>query len=545
MKQLLFFIAVILLTISSFGQFSDTTELNTYIRDTIRDRRPNKVEASQVQKALLGVSSFLVPKYKIGTGLILDGDSVYFGGDHYNGINFMVKYIDPEYGNDVWGSRLLMSQNQYEAGYQNKYIRFDPNGIYIDGGSSQETLPAGTLRLGEQGIEFGHSEGHYDHTPDLTIDVQGNFFFDNDFLKSGEENDQYLTTDANGQLKLKNVTIPTISYPGSLNQIFYNSGGTIGASSDFTYDSTNRRLGIGLGTAGGSLDATLQIAGFSPPDQSTASGLSTNHLMHIYGANGGSTSYTSASGTITGGNGGYIQVQSGSGGQNTGASTTAKGGVGGLCQFGGGFGGNQTNSSAVNGTGGKGGDAQLYSGRGGTARGTGTVTGGAGGGLDIYSGDGGAAQGSTGTRVGGVGGRLYLQAGNGGVGTNGGGTGGSVEIYSGSGGNVGGTAGNIYIYPGYTSSSYGNIFLGINKSGNIGGSVGIGTNSFVSGEKLRVNGNTLISGTLTSNYLNMSSTLTPSSSSDGTGSVGDIRYDDNYIYIKTSTGWKRAALGTW
>lgn len=38
---------------------------------------------------------------------------------------------------------------------------------------------------------------------------------------------------------------------------------------------------------------------------------------------------------------------------------------------------------------------------------------------------------------------------------------------------------------------------------------------------------------------------TPTSSADGTGSTGDVAYDDNYIYVKTSgNGWCRAAIST-
>jgi len=39
-------------------------------------------------------------------------------------------------------------------------------------------------------------------------------------------------------------------------------------------------------------------------------------------------------------------------------------------------------------------------------------------------------------------------------------------------------------------------------------------------------------------------TPAPSSTADAIGSAGDIRYDDDYIYIKTSAGWKRSALST-
>lgn len=56
-----FFIVFLFLctTIYSFAQFNDTTELNAYIRDTIRDRRPDKVKAEQIQKSLLGIVKFI------------------------------------------------------------------------------------------------------------------------------------------------------------------------------------------------------------------------------------------------------------------------------------------------------------------------------------------------------------------------------------------------------------------------------------------------------------------------------------------------------
>lgn len=38
---------------------------------------------------------------------------------------------------------------------------------------------------------------------------------------------------------------------------------------------------------------------------------------------------------------------------------------------------------------------------------------------------------------------------------------------------------------------------------------------------------------------------TPTGTADSFGGTGDICRDDSYIYVKTSTGWKRAALSTW
>ncbi|UCF12689.1 MAG: hypothetical protein JSW06_00115 [Thermoplasmatales archaeon] len=43
----------------------------------------------------------------------------------------------------------------------------------------------------------------------------------------------------------------------------------------------------------------------------------------------------------------------------------------------------------------------------------------------------------------------------------------------------------------------------------------------------------------------VSSHYTPTGTSDPTGNVGDTVWDDNYYYVKTPDGWKRAALETW
>jgi hypothetical protein len=69
------------------------------------------------------------------------------------------------------------------------------------------------------------------------------------------------------------------------------------------------------------------------------------------------------------------------------------------------------------------------------------------------------------------------------------------------------------------------------------GSVGIGTSSPTA--KLDVNGSTGY------NQLRLRTSYTPTGTSDPNGNVGDIAWDNNYIYVKTSAGWKRAALSTW
>lgn len=46
------------------------------------------------------------------------------------------------------------------------------------------------------------------------------------------------------------------------------------------------------------------------------------------------------------------------------------------------------------------------------------------------------------------------------------------------------------------------------------------------------------------NQLRLRSTYTPTSTADTNGNAGDVAWDDDYIYIKTSAGWKRTALST-
>lgn len=61
MKLVFSILLSLLIAISSFGQFTDTAQLNQFIRDTIKDRRPDKVTASQIQKSLHGITYFLNP----------------------------------------------------------------------------------------------------------------------------------------------------------------------------------------------------------------------------------------------------------------------------------------------------------------------------------------------------------------------------------------------------------------------------------------------------------------------------------------------------
>ena len=51
-----------------------------------------------------------------------------------------------------------------------------------------------------------------------------------------------------------------------------------------------------------------------------------------------------------------------------------------------------------------------------------------------------------------------------------------------------------------------------------------------------------VNGTTGYNQVRMRTSFTPTSTADASGNTGDIAWDNNYIYIKTSAGWKRTAL---
>lgn len=90
-----------------------------------------------------------------------------------------------------------------------------------------------------------------------------------------------------------------------------------------------------------------------------------------------------------------------------------------------------------------------------------------------------------------------------------------------------------------------------------------GTNSAAIGKSLTVNGDNImvlggnmnvgigtvsptarldVSGATGYNQLRVRTSYTPSSSGDTNGNIGDIAWDNNYVYVKTNTGWGRSAL---
>lgn len=96
-----------------------------------------------------------------------------------------------------------------------------------------------------------------------------------------------------------------------------------------------------------------------------------------------------------------------------------------------------------------------------------------------------------------------------------------------------GTDDYIRFFVGQVAGASGTPDLHIQGSGTTRGNIGINNGSPTS--KLDIIGTGY-------NQLRLRNSYTPSSSGDTNGSVGDIAWDNNYLYIKTSTGWGRTSL---
>lgn len=84
--------------------------------------------------------------------------------------------------------------------------------------------------------------------------------------------------------------------------------------------------------------------------------------------------------------------------------------------------------------------------------------------------------------------------------------------------------------PNYLLDVYGNDDIVARFSGRVIGANAVNDNEFVTKGQVK---------SLTS------ASYTPSGTNDPEGDKGDVTWDDNYFYVKTKDGWKRAALETW
>lgn len=150
MKKLFLIVLLVLISSMSFSQFSDTASLGSYIRDTIKDRRPEKVTASQIQKALLGTKSLIVPKSKVwgtegngstvpGTDFIgtTDDKDLYFKINNYHSGLIPYSVISPVTGQPASkGTHFGFAAGAYAASINFHSGTYFGNGAGMYGGDS-------------------------------------------------------------------------------------------------------------------------------------------------------------------------------------------------------------------------------------------------------------------------------------------------------------------------------------------------------------------------------------------------------------------------
>lgn len=92
----------------------------------------------------------------------------------------------------------------------------------------------------------------------------------------------------------------------------------------------------------------------------------------------------------------------------------------------------------------------------------------------------------------------------------------------------------------FTGSTSSTIFINVSGEAEI-------TSAFkITDDGIEADGSTSKSGfILKDGFLNLVQKFKPTGSGDITGLNRDFTFDDDYIYIKTEAGWKRAAITTW
>lgn len=102
------------------------------------------------------------------------------------------------------------------------------------------------------------------------------------------------------------------------------------------------------------------------------------------------------------------------------------------------------------------------------------------------------------------------------------------------------TSGNFNTFIGYTAGSNASQLTSAQNS------MALGNASYTTKSNQIVLGNTLITEVLTSGQYNVRALHTAPLSAVDTGTTGEVRYTDDYIYICIATNtWKRAALVSW
>jgi len=211
MKRLLLFLLLLTSYSFSFAQFADTTALANYIRDTIKDRRPEKVTAAQIQKAMLGTKSLL----KTSPVNVYTSDGILSGHRTINTFNRSFT---------VTGSGNITLQNAGDLFYDN-YINIS-NSMIRNFAQSVMSGNYSDVRFRSDSIEFTNSLGNYK-------------FYN---LPAGTTADQLLTISSGNFLR----KLPTSSFevPLTFSNGLKRTSNTVTWEGDLTKNTTLNGKGI-------------------------------------------------------------------------------------------------------------------------------------------------------------------------------------------------------------------------------------------------------------------------------------------------------------
>jgi hypothetical protein len=162
MKKLIFALLLIF-SLPALGQYSDTSGINNFIRTTIRDKRPEKVTAEQLQAGMIGITNTL---------------------SKYNPFNISLSN----------NSGLSVVHNNRGFNYTVDSLGFLRYNFPYSGGSA-------FFKGAAAGFIIGHVAASVNYD-DFVFDVTGGLTFGKTALKGGRTASKLLTTESDGALSL-------------------------------------------------------------------------------------------------------------------------------------------------------------------------------------------------------------------------------------------------------------------------------------------------------------------------------------------------------
>lgn len=138
------------------AQFTDTATLNQYLRDTIRDRRPEKVTAAQIQKGMLGMSNIMSNSNFLNTPA---RNATGVGVEHNNLGNTMMIDSISTLALNLTGS----------GGEISSFLTFNEDGIYNNSNNFFYVLGESMSVNNSYGYNLGVTDGASLHLSNILI----------------------------------------------------------------------------------------------------------------------------------------------------------------------------------------------------------------------------------------------------------------------------------------------------------------------------------------------------------------------------------------